>query len=181
MAYSFLSQHRFKVSAGILLSVALAAVASAARAPQKPPFVLPFDPGVAGTMVATEFRVTKPLLYSVQLQYDFREGDQADRARAWRLAGGRQTQGPGMSKEPGAQLALRVVVSSSTAGSNPLVNEIVRNPRLTSWGASALKAELIAFKLDPGMYKVSVESLQAAPEFHNEPVGVLVVRPYRGK
>ena len=51
----------------------------------KPPFVLPINLEVAGAIVVADFRVSESLLYEVQLQYDYKEDDQQDRARAWRF------------------------------------------------------------------------------------------------
>ena len=120
--------------------------------------------------------------YAASLQFEFKEGDAQDRARAWRLAGGSVNEGPGKWSETGAPLELKVFVSrTGTGDATPLVNEVVRSPRLTSWGGHSLKATLVEFTLSPGTYKVSVESLQAAPTFRNEPVGILIGAASRGK
>ena len=176
------NRSRLAASAAGVLFIALVVGACMGSAAQKPPFILPFDPGSAGARVAAEFRVTEPLLYAAQLQYEFKEGHQPDRARAWRLAGGSVNEGPGKWSETGAALELRIVVSQRKAGVvSPLVSKVVRNPRVSSWGGHTLNATLVEFELDTGTYEISVESLQAAPAFHNEPVGVLVGRAYRGK
>ena len=129
-----------------------------------------------------EFRITQSLAYAAELQYEYEEGDQTDRARAWLLAGGSVRDSPGKWSEAGAALELRVLVSKTDEGNvAPFVSKVVRKPRLTSWGDRSLHATLAEFKLDPGTYKISVESLEPAPAFRSEPVGLLVTMAHRGK
>ena len=132
--------------------------------------------------VTAEFLVRERQTYAFTLRYEYKENDQADRAQVWKLAGGSIRESPGKWIEPGAPLKIRVNVSQQEDGRERLVVEkIVERPRLSSWGAANLDAELVAVTLAPGNYVVTAVSLDEAPSFVGARTSLFIGRAYRGK
>lgn len=141
-----------------------------------------FPMGRAGALVASDFQVREKQLYAVSLGYEYKAGDEADRARAWKLAGGSVQEGPGQWSEPGASLRLKVSVVQKVGGEDRQVTEkMIVNPRLSSWDSDRLASELTAVALDPGTYRVTVVSLDEAPSFVGARTSLGIGRAYRGK
>lgn len=143
---------------------------------------VPFPIGKIGATVTTKFLVRERQTYAFTLRYEYKENDQVDRARVWKLSGGSIRESPGKWVEPGAPLKIRVNVSEQVDGGERLVTEkIVERPRLSSWGAANLDAELIAVTLARGNYVVTAVSLDEAPSFVGARTSLFIGRAYRGK
>lgn len=150
--------------------------------PQKPPISLAFQVQKAGGKVETELMIVERQTYGFILQYSFREDDQTDRTRIWRLAGGAIKGESGRWIELGAPLQIKLrVVRKFADGVQSVYEEEISNPRLTSWGRNSLNARLANVMLEPGSYLVSAESLISAPELSEAKVRLNIARAYLGK
>lgn len=159
----------------------LTACANDAQSP-KPPLILPFEVQKAGNKVELELRIVERQTYTFELQYFYKKNDQADRAKAWQLAGGSIKDKTGKWIETGAPLRLKLKIIRSLEGNEQFqFEENISNPRLSSWGSDSLNANLANVLLGPGIYKVSVENLSDAPKFQGMKIGLRIARAYLGK
>jgi len=104
--------------------------------------------GPAGATSIADFEVRQAQTYAISLEYPYKEGDQVGRAQVWKLAGGSVQEYPGKWVEPGASLRVQVrIVQKQDGAELPVVDRIVRKPRLSAWGSGTLSAELVAVPL----------------------------------
>lgn len=150
--------------------------------PPTPPLSLPFEVQKAGYKVESELRIVERQTYTFELQYFFRENDQADRAKVWKLAGGSLKDKTGTRVELGAPLRIKLkIIRKLEDNEQPQLEKNIANPHLYSWGGDSLNSKIANILLDPGIYKVSVENLSDAPEFQGIKVGLRIARAYLGK
>lgn len=143
---------------------------------------VPFPIGKVGTATTAEFLVVEQQTYAFTLRYEYKKDDKVDRAQVWKLAGGSELESTGKWAVPGARLKIQVRVSQRENGGERLITEkIVETPKLSSWGATDLNAELIAVTLSPGNFVVTAMSLDEAPSFVGARTSLHVGRAYRGK
>ena len=170
------------VGFGVMASVPLLGSCTNSGWVAAPPFEMPIEIESSRAAVVSEFRVDKSKLYAISLQFNFEKGNKADRARMWDLAGGRYKARPGVWLEPGSPLSIRVIVIASYPNNaKPLIDQLVQKPRLTSWDANSLSSELVALKLDPGLYRVDVAIVDAAPALEGTSAEIGIAEAYRGK
>jgi len=144
--------------------------------------MVPFPMGPAGASASASFSVRETQSYAVSLVYVYKEGDPGDRAQVWKRAGGSVQESTGQWVESGAPLRLQIRVFRKQAEAElPIAEKTVNKPRLSSWGAATLSAELWAATLGPGSYRVTVVSLDEAPPFLGAQTSLQVARAYRGK
>lgn len=144
--------------------------------------IIAFPIGAAGATASANLEVRQAQTYAVSLQYSYKEGDQAARAEVWKLAGGSIQEAPGKWSEPGAPLRVQVrIVQEQDGGERSVLERIVSKPRLSSWGAGKLNAELTAIPLSLGSYRITVVSLDEAPSFAGARTSLHVGKAYRGK
>ncbi len=125
-----------------------------------------------------DFTVDDKRLYAVALNFAFREGDQADRARVWKLTGGKE---PAPTAAP---LRVRLQVQKiALEPARPLLDtELkVEEIKVSSYGATQLTKELTALELEPGRYRLVLQTLQPAPEFAGTKTNLAITIAYRGK
>ena len=147
------------------------ACAKDAQSP-KPPIVLPFAVEKAGNKVETEMRIVEHREYTFSLQFSYKEGDQADRARVKRLVGDDMQDKNG---DPGIPTPLKLKVSViEPAGGRVIVDKEIQKLRLRSWGGDSFDKHIDYIKLEPGHYRVSIESLQDAPDLTGIPVALVI-------
>ncbi len=149
-----------------------------------PPFTVPLDPSKTGSRIEKEFRIAERQLYACIVGFKYREGDQADRARARRLSGSHERDKNGKPITPGVAFALRVtVVKTSPDGESTVFDrEInVEEVALFSWSKDRFDKEIAAIPLEKGRYRIVVETIKAAPETTGAPIVFSVHRAYRGK
>ena len=143
---------------------------------------VPFPIGKAGSATNAEFLVRERQTYAFKLRYEYKEQDQFDRAKVWKLAGGAVRESTGKWVESGAPLKIKVIIFQRDDGKEQIVMEkIVERPRLSSWGAGNLDAELIAVTLMPGHYGVTAVNLDKAPSFVDARTSLFIGRAYRGE
>lgn len=151
----------------LLFFALLAGCATDARL-AKPPVVVPFALGKAGTEASVKVRVTEKLGYVALLSYEYAEHDPVDRAKMWKLAHGDHQQLPdGRWFGPGPPpLLIKLTFRRlDGGGTEPILEKTIENPQLQSWGATSLSAPLAGLVLEPGVYLVSAQSLRDAPSF----------------
>ena len=140
--------------------------------PPKPPLTLPFAVQKAGNKVETDLRIVEHRPYYFRLRFSFKEHDQDDRARVKKLVGDDYQDKYGA---PGIPTPLRLKVSViDPAGERLLVDKDIQDLRLRSWGGDSFSKHIDIIKLKPGIYRVSVESLQDAPELVGTPTALVI-------
>jgi hypothetical protein len=146
------------------------------------PLSVPFGVAKAGSNASMDFVIDEKKFYAVTLQYSFDEKNSSDRRRVWNLAGGSEEIGAGEWAEPGAPLEIHVEIFRVTNGSKEKISTTqATNPRLSSWGAETLNAQLLSAKLEPGAYQVKVENLKNASQFNDVKTHISVTQAYMGK
>lgn len=130
--------------------------------PPKPPLILPFAVQKAGNKVETDLRIVEENEYIFSLRFGFKKGDRADRTRVKKLVGDDYQDKYG---DPGVPTPLRLKISViEPAGERVAVEKEVSDLRLRSWGGDSFDKHIDYIQLKPGLYRVSVENLQDAPE-----------------
>jgi len=130
--------------------------------PPTPPLVLPFEVQKVGSKVETELRIVKRRQYVFSLQFRFNKNDAADRARVKKLVG---EDGQFKNGDPGISTPLRFKISVIDAeGERPMLEQEISELRLRSWGSDCFDKHIDYVMLEPGYYRISVESLKAVPE-----------------
>jgi hypothetical protein len=127
----------------ILLSLVF--LCSAASCSQPKIQSVPFERNIPESGVAREeFSVTKKQLYAVEINYKYSSAPR-DRGRVWQFSGGTKS---------GAPFSVKSRITGLTGGPRDI--EAIR-PKLTSWGAESLNAEVGRVELDPGHYVIDVQ------------------------
>lgn len=171
-----MSPHRLPKVKLLLLAVLIllpwfSACAKEAQ-PPKPPLTLPFAVQKAGSKVETDLRIVEYRPYYFSLRFNFKEGDRADRARVNKLVGDDYQDKYG---DPGVPTPLKLKISViEPAGERVIVDKEVSGLRLRSWGADNFDKHIDMIKLKPGIYRVSIESLQDAPELIGTPIALRI-------
>lgn len=129
----------------------------------------------SGNKVDNLLRIKKCHVYSFALRFDYKEKDQADRARVRKLVGGHETDKTGAVKEPGIQTPVRLKVSEiSEDGNERLIFEKEGAPILTSWGADSFSKRIGKTVLQPGIYRISLDLLTDAPDYIGTPAHLTI-------
>lgn len=140
--------------------------------PPKPPIVLPFAVQKAGNKVETEMRIVEHREYIFSLRFSYKKSDQTDRARVKKLVGDDYQDKNG---NPGIPTPLKLKISAiEPTGERIIVDKEVLELRLRSWGGEFFDKHIDYIKLLPGNYRVSVESLQDAPELVGIPTALRI-------
>lgn len=150
----------------------------------KPPVLIPFALQKSGGKVETLFRITEERLYSFNLRYMSKEGDQLDSFRVRKLVGGSTRDKNGVLIDPGVPHSLRLIVNETeSTGEKALIDEIfqIHKLGLFSHGAGSFTKEITAARLKKGHYKATVISLQDVPELDGTLINFSVAQAYRGK
>lgn len=140
------------------------ACANDARPPQ-PPLSFPFAVQQAGSRVETEMRIVERKQYSFRLQFSYKEGNQEDRERVRKLVGSYEKDRNGNLIDPGIPTPLKFkIYIIDASGERLMLERDIPVLGLTSWGGDSF-GKIFAFEiLNPGHYRVIVESLKDAPE-----------------
>lgn len=173
----------------ITLVLLLCLTACSSEAPKSNlPLSLPFDVHKAGSKVESKIIVIEQQTYAFELEYSFKKDDRDNRAKVWSLAGGpfrkkALKQGElGERVELGSPFNVKLKISKMLEKNEQfLFDEIISNPRLTSWGERSLNAKLTNITLDPGEYKIYAENENNAPELQGVKVSLHIGGAYLGK
>lgn len=154
----------------VVLLQCLSACADEGQQPPKPPLDLPIAIHKAGVKVETEMRVVEHRSYIFGLTFKFNKDDEAEYSRVKKLVGDDIQDKAG---DPGVPTPLRLRISAiEEAGERVVVDKEINELRLRSWGGDSLKKHIDYIQLSPGLYHLSIETLQDAPQL--EDVSVLV-------
>lgn len=149
----------------------LSACAKAVGPPQ-PPIKLSFEVQKAGNRVETEMRIVERKQYSFRLKFLYKDNDEGDRVRVKKLVG---EDGQFKSGDPGIPTPLRFKISAiDSTGEKPMLEQEITEMRLTSWGSGSYDKIFAFVTLNPGHYRVSVESLKDAPELVGTTVAFMI-------
>jgi hypothetical protein len=129
-----------------------------------PPLILPFEVQKAGNKVETPLKIVKQREYIFSLLFSYKKGDEIDRARVRKLTGGYEVVKSGKVMEPGIPTPVKLRVIAIEATGEKLVYEKETDPILTSWGGDSFAKNIAYVVLQPGDYRIRVESLKDAPE-----------------
>jgi len=135
----------------------------------KLPIELPFAVHKAGATVSTALWIYKnkksPLNnYPFSLEFMFREGDAADRARVRKLTGGGGTIN-GKPAEPGIPIPLKITIHVIDAsGEKPFLEKEVITLAICAWGSNHFMRKIDTIHMPPGLYRVTIVNLRDIPE-----------------
>jgi hypothetical protein len=138
---------------------------------------VPLDITGPTSTTAFDVHVTKSDIYSVSLSYPYI--DSVGRAKAWKLAGGETLQGNSW-QESGAPFVFQIRINEMHSG-KVVLNKQVTHPKLSSWGAEWLSAELVDVNLVEGSYQVLVDRSGSLVEEPSEPLQLQFSEAYEGK
>ncbi|OGI38522.1 MAG: hypothetical protein A2140_07360 [Candidatus Muproteobacteria bacterium RBG_16_62_13] len=141
--------------------------------PPKPPLILPFAVHKAGTVVTTELRITEHRVYWFDLRLGFKEHDHEDRNRVKKLAGSGGRDKFGKPLDYGLSIPVRLNISAiDSSGERIIYNKEVRKEEMAGYGANLYSKRIDRVELRPGLYRVTIKSLQDIPELAETPVSL---------
>ena len=125
----------------------------------------------AGSKVETDLRIVEYRAYYFSLRFNFKGDDETEYARVKELVGDNKEYGGDHGVPTPLKLKISVI---EPAGERVIVDKVVSDLRLWSWGADHFFKHIDYIKLKPGIYRVSVESLQDAPELIGTPTALRI-------
>jgi hypothetical protein len=135
---------------------------------------VPCDITKKGNKTEIEFRAADKRLYPIGMRFMHRPGDQADRERLWKLSGRLYPNSP---EERGIPTPVRVKIFLITNHQPELVSEEETDPMTFSLDDISISKKVAFPILEPGIYKVEVESLRDCPELVGQKIDLRVTRP----
>ena len=147
----------------------------AASGPRRPAFIVPFAVQRQGSRFATELEVTEAKTYTLTLRLGFKENDPADRKRVRALAGGGGRDKNGNLLEPGLEIPVRLtIVGIKPSAEKPLLEKTYLVKEQQGFTASSFSQLIDQVHMQPGIYRMSVESVQDIPELEGVPVSFAI-------
>jgi hypothetical protein len=129
---------------------------------------LPFQAGVKGAVLDTQFRVRTTEGYNFNLDLHFRENNAQDRERVRELAGTGQYNRAGRQINTGLPIPVRLRVSRIGDGVESVVLDgAFTDHDLEGFSASYYAKIITGARLEPGTYRVRIEALQDIPELND--------------
>ncbi|MDA8124878.1 MAG: DUF5625 family protein [Deltaproteobacteria bacterium] len=166
----------------IVIMVLFAGITGCRAAGPRPPIELPFAIHQAGASVSTELRIVKEQNYPFMLNFMFEENDNADRERVRKLIGYHGKDRQGHFIEPGIQIPLKITINViDSVGERLFFEKEVLTMGMHGYGASHFTRKIDSIKLVPGLYRVTVQSLNDVPELVNTIVNLGVYLRESGK
>lgn len=136
-----------------------------------PPIILPFEVWKAGVKVGLAFRIEEPNTYRFKLQFRF--NDPAERERVARLVG--------HPDDRGILIPLRIRVDRISAEEEIILDKQVSQLALYGFTADRFDKKIVDTKMQPGYYRLNIESLQNNPALQGTQIDLAIVRAYVGK
>ncbi len=136
---------------------------------------LPFQAGVKGTVLETQFRVLTAESYTFYLDLCFQETDKPGQAyvRGLTGTGAYDRAGPGARQiDTGLPIPVHLSVGrvGDAGGAWSILNGVFTNHDFEGCAAAYCGKVIGGARLDPGVYRVRVEALQDVPELNRVPV-----------
>lgn len=156
--------------------------------PPKPPISVPFDIAKKGNKAGMMIKIVKDTGCVFGITFKYKEGDQIDRARVWKITGSPErfrndAQGnyiPVPPEKPGIPTPVRLkIFLIINDDKSELIYDQKLDPVLGSWGSDTLTKILVDILLKPGIYKAEVESLKDSSELAEEKIEFRVINPKR--
>ena len=164
-----LPQRRLLLTGGMALIGGLALGCSSVgrtSAPRVPPITLPFPLQKAGARIEIDVRIVEDRSYRFVLMFMFKTPE--ERKRIFDLVGGpyNDTDIKGRLVRPGVTVPIHLTVRTIRSGKP---DELLRDERYLTEGREAYSANAFyrffgSIGLEPGQYRVTVETLQDVPE-----------------
>ena len=146
----------------------IAACGKVVRTPE-PPLVIPFEAQRAGARVTQQFRIVKKKSYLFYLR--LRVKDQTERRRLWALMGGQRHEKTGPAGEVVLPIPLHFRVEAVSPNASAVLFDLdVSDLALLSWSSDSLSKLIAEIPLEPGNYRVVVESFADIPELTGTPI-----------
>jgi len=148
---------------------------------------LPFAVHKAGSTVSTDLRINESNRnketdhYPFDLKFMFRKGDEQDRARVRKLAGGGGTIN-GQPAEPGIPILLKITIHAiNTSSENPFLEKEILTKATWSEDIDSFCRKIDFIHLPLGFYHITVTSLKDIPELTGTEIKLYIHQRYRGK
>ncbi|WP_291987229.1 DUF5625 family protein [Candidatus Accumulibacter sp. ACC007] len=133
-----------------------------------PPLTWPLDMQKSGDKIDAKFRVVDHREYSLGLEFGFMNDNQEDRERVRKLVG---DDGQFINGDPGVPTPLRVkILEIRESGDKPFFEQELQISRLRSWTGNTFVKHIAYVRLNPGNYRVRVESLKDVAELAGMPL-----------
>lgn len=131
----------------------------------------PFEVQKAGNRIEVEYWAREHRGYHFQLLLGYKKRDAVDAERVGKLAGGGARDKNGKSINPGVPILLRFkIYVIDTAGERLMLEQEISELNTTGAGSGSYYSEIAMVILEPGRYRISVESLKDVPELVGTPV-----------
>lgn len=142
--------------------------ALAGSKPPRPPLILPFAVHKAGTVVTTKMRVVEHRVYTFSLGLGLKKYDREDRKRVQKLAGSGGRDKYGKPLDYGLPIPVRLTISSIDSSNERVIyNKEVREEEMYGFTAEEFSKQIDRIELRPGLYRITIESLQDIPALAN--------------
>ena len=161
-----------------------------------PPLKQVFPLEVAGNKFETELKIKEKQTYTFGLSFLSRKSDPIGTKQVSKMTGsGGKNYLTGIYEDPGAPLSIRLKIDSVAETVVPfhfdqVISEV---PKYAGGGAVypdpdgelnayfSFDIKIANVRLEPGLYRVSVEKCLAAPNTHGTPIYFHILRAYLGK
>lgn len=139
-----------------------------------PPLITPIYLNEAGKNFDATIQVVDHNIYYFNLRFSFRKDDPSDRARVRSLTGGHEVDKAGKPLFPGVPTPVLLKVHRVTGTEETEIYAKEIDPILSSWGGDNFKKQIAYTELKPGIYKIQLRILKAAPEFSDTAVAFTI-------
>ncbi len=166
---------------GLLCLLGAASCADEARN-LTPPIEIPFSLDKGGEHLEFEMNIKEKQTYAFGLTFKVKKDEPGDMSRLMRLVGDQGQYPDGRYVDLGVPLKVKLQVSSDKKNINPFeFNKVETEIAVYSWGADNRNKKITNLLLEPGIYKVQVENMLAAPDFAGRSINFHIYRAYLGK
>ncbi len=130
----------------------------------------PFEAQKAGAKIEVEFRAREHRGYYFILSFMHKKFDRTESDRIHKLLGREWKNKNGELTIPGIPTLLRLRIYEVDAAEEPIFEEDIQTFGITSAGSDSVDRDIAMVILQPGRYRISVESLKDVPELIGIPV-----------
>ncbi len=150
--------------------------------PPQPPFEAPFSLDKGNEVVEVDIRVVEPRPYTFGFKFFVNRGDPADARRVLKLVGDSKRDRQAKYVDLGEPLTVRLQVRSQNKTSGAFeFDKTESEVAVYAGGFGSYSKRIADISLAPGVYRVRVENLRAAPAFAGTPINFHIYPSYLGK
>jgi hypothetical protein len=149
----------------------------------KPPLEVPFSLDRGGECLEFEIRIVKKYTYTFGLGFIVNRNNPSDWSRVLKITGSAaRSIYTGKYVNLGEPLNLRLQVNSIDKNTTPFVFDKTESQILKyATGGAYIKKMIVNLLLEPGLYKVRLDNLLAAPAIKGTPINFHIRQAYLGK